>query len=178
LIPPTGKRYRCITTTLVTTGGYREILCYWYRPKGPPGADYFGLNRGKYRKGTGKMANFMGKFFESEERKRRRRRAPREQLPPVRYGETHTDLALVDKIAERGGDRRGLMRFLRAGGRRMRYLVRNNGPHEIRFFNGYGYEQRLLPGKARIIDGAPIAAQNVDAPDSETEVRYYAQPVY
>jgi hypothetical protein len=60
----------------------------------------------------------------------------------------------------------------------MRYRVTNHGPHEIRFFNGYGYEQRLLPGKARIIDGPPIAAENVDAPDDETEVRYSAEPVF
>jgi hypothetical protein len=39
--------------------------------------------------------------FESEREKRRRRRASRETLPPVRYGETRdTDLALIDKVAE------------------------------------------------------------------------------
>jgi hypothetical protein len=54
------------------------------------------------------------KFFESE-RNKRRRRAPREQLPPVRYGEVlrDTDLRLCDTLAERGGDRRGLLRALR-----------------------------------------------------------------
>jgi hypothetical protein len=54
------------------------------------------------------------KFFESE-RNKRRRRAPREQLPPVRYGEAmrDTDCALVDELAARGGDRRGLLRMLR-----------------------------------------------------------------
>jgi hypothetical protein len=36
----------------------------------------------------------------------------------------------------------------------------------------------LLPGKARIIDGPPIAAENVGAPDDETEVRYSAEPVF
>jgi hypothetical protein len=52
--------------------------------------------------------------FESEREKRRRRRASRETLPPVRYGETRdTDLALIDKVAERGGDQRGLLRALR-----------------------------------------------------------------
>jgi hypothetical protein len=61
------------------------------------------------------MANYASKrgFFESE-RKKRRRRAPRETLPPVRYGVMRDiDLALCDKIAERGGDRRGLLRMLR-----------------------------------------------------------------
>jgi hypothetical protein len=53
------------------------------------------------------------KFFESE-RNKRRRRAPRETLPPVRYGELRdVDAALRDKVAERGGDRRGLLRGLR-----------------------------------------------------------------
>jgi hypothetical protein len=62
------------------------------------------------------MANYANKrgFFESE-RKKRRRRAPREALPPIRFGEAlrDTDLRLCDTLAERGGDRRGLLRMLR-----------------------------------------------------------------
>jgi hypothetical protein len=54
-------------------------------------------------------------FFESEHSKRRRRRrASRETLPPVKYGEMRdVDLVLCDKLAERGGHRRGLLRVLR-----------------------------------------------------------------
>jgi hypothetical protein len=60
----------------------------------------------------------------------------------------------------------------------MRHRVTNNGPYPIRFSDAYGIEHRLLVGRSRIIDGLPIDPDNVGAPDGETEVRYYAQPIF
>jgi hypothetical protein len=60
----------------------------------------------------------------------------------------------------------------------MRYRVTNNGPYQIRFSDARGAEYRLLAGKSRIIDGLPVTVENVGAPAGETEVRYYAQPLF
>jgi hypothetical protein len=58
------------------------------------------------------------------------------------------------------------------------YRVTNNGPWQIKVRDVRGIEQRLLPGKSRVIDGPPVAAENIGAPAGETEVRYYAQPIF